>query len=752
MSYTRPDHGSEHREPLCRGPQQRPDRWDRCDHPQPASSCTSQPCHCNSQCGQLKCCHQQVCADSAQTLAAELSKSQTKLGDAENELRNAKSELEDIHNKLKESQKESEGYKEKWEKSQRKFEEGERNLQRIQKGLKYNDKSLQRVQQTLRASEEQLEDSKKRVEEGLDKLQQLEGYKTEVGHLKILLFEAYGQPEQYDEAEKTYYDILNNHKETIRIETILKMKYSYAEQLHKHGGPEKAATAKEIAEDVWKRRIERDSVTENTKAISEETKQSHRQICSIYTSLQDFDAAEYVQRLAYQGVPQGVPRDDWMLENGDALVITLKKRKKYEEAARLRLDIWKERWQPAKQGLWDSRTVRSALMCISFLKKIVEDLSKTLSEYGSSEEEQDDVRHRMRCHEREILKMLQEVWRNTIPESRPEILEVGHELGSRLVAAENYSDAEGILTDVWEARTALSPEANQLSMSTGRILVDVIRLQESPQRYERAASLYRRILDKAKLMFGEDNDWVISVGITLAETLFVAGKFAGPDGAEGICQWVLEQKEKKLDPADPQVDDARYNLGKAVHAQESYARLPEILEDVYDRWNNSLPKSSATIECGRMLLKAYERYEGRAALDPIQALFDGRGRVSEKDMLYLESGHSLGKRYLNLPNSRLLNLKKARDVLSLMWNYQANLLEEKRIRLRSGQLYGQSLFELHQYSLAKKILEDVEHDQRAQPDVFGEGSTESDQVAGLLGQVKRAIKPQKQSKCMLRRT
>ena len=212
---------------------------------------------------------------------------------------------------------------------------------------------------------------------------------------------------------------------------------------------------------------------------------------------------------------------------------------------------------------------------------------------------------------------------------------------------------------------------------------------------------------------------------------------------------MLEQKVKKLDPADPQLDEARFNLGKAVHAQENYAGLPHILQDVYDRWNSSLPKSSATIECGCMLLKAYERYEGRAALGPIQALFDGRGRVSEKDVLYLESGYSLGKRYLNLPNLKLVDLKKARDVLRFMWNYQANLPEEKRTRLRSGQLYGQSLFKLQQYSFAKKILEDVEHDQ---PDVFGEGSTESDQVAGLLGQVKKALKPQKQSKCMLRWT
>ena len=460
-----------------------------------------------------------------------MSKSKAQLLDAENALHNSTSELEDTRNELEGSRKKSQGYKEKWEESQKRFEECDRQLQRTQNQLRQKHESF-RV--TLQASEERSEDRRKQVQELQSRQEhieasheQLEGCERTIWHLKLLLFQAYARAQQYKEAEEIYDEIFASHIEAFPPETVLEIKYSYAKELHERGGPEKAAKAKEIAEDVWKRRIERDSVAENTKAISEETKQSHRQICSIYTSLQDFDAAESVQRLAYQGVP----KDDWMLENGDALVITLKKRKKYQEAALLRLDVWKERWQPAKQRPWDSRTVRSALVCISFLKEIVQDLRKTLSEYGRSEEEQDDV---CRCHEREILKMLQEVWRNAIPESRPEILEVGHELGIRLVAAKNYSDAERILIDVWEARTALFPEASQLCMSTGRILVDAIRFQESPQQYERAASLYRRILDKAKPMFGEDNDWVISVGITLAETLFLNKKYANPDGAEGI--------------------------------------------------------------------------------------------------------------------------------------------------------------------------------------------------------------------------
>ena len=59
-------------------------------------------------------------------------------------------------------------------------------------------------------------------------------------------------------------------------------------------------------------------------------------------------------------------------------------------------------------------------------------------------------------------------------------------------------------------------------------------------------------------MFGENDDWVILVGISLAETLFLEGQYADHDGAEGICRWVLKQKVKKLGQVDPEVHDARY--------------------------------------------------------------------------------------------------------------------------------------------------------------------------------------------------
>ena len=752
MSYKWTDHGSEHREPRCRGPQPSPNL---CDHPHSPSSCTSQPGHCNCQCGHLKCCHQQVCAKSAHTLEEELRDSQKQLRDAKNALQDNKSKLEDTRNELEntrneleDSQKESRVNKEKWEESQRKFKAGEKQLQDIRNLLRHSHRSLSGVQATLYASERQLEDSRKEVQEGLENLQssqdhirasheQLQGYKRTVGHLKLVLFQTYAKAKQYNEAEKIYDEILSSHTEAIPPEKVLEMKYSYAEQLHEQGEPEKAAKAKEIAEDVWKTRIMLDSVSENPRAISEKTKQSHRQICSLYTSLREFDAAEREQTAAYEGAP----KDAWMLENGDALCSTLKALKQYKRAAHLQLGVFEERRCLNNHGPWDDYTIQSALSCIDLLERASEDLSNALSEHTGHEWEKEHIRDRKKVHENEIFVMLQRVWEiASPPETRPQILEVGQKLGSRLVDERRYADAEIILNAVWEA--------DQSTLSTGRILADALKLQEFPQKYRRAVSLYRTILDRAKPMFGEDDDWVISVGIELAETLFLDRQYAGPDGAEAICRWVLEQKEKKLGHADPQLYDTRYKLCKAVYAQgpERYPELVPILQEIYDRWNGSLPKPSATVECGRMLVKAYEGYEGPATLDSIRALFNGRTPVLEKDMLFLESGHLLGKLLIHQSN-----WVEAGQVLHSLWNYQADLLEERRLHLCCGQLYSESLIGLKRYGDAKKMLESVEHAQRAQPDVFGEGSTESQQVAGLLKKVNKALKnvSQKRGKCIL---
>ena len=52
--------------------------------------------------------------------------------------------------------------------------------------------------------------------------------------------------------------------------------------------------------------------------MSEESKKSHRQVCSVYNSLNEFDAAEKEQGSVYHGVP----KDAWKLEDGDALCVT----------------------------------------------------------------------------------------------------------------------------------------------------------------------------------------------------------------------------------------------------------------------------------------------------------------------------------------------------------------------------------------------------------------------------------------------
>ena len=164
-----------------------------------------------------------------------------------------------------------------------------------------------------------------------------------------------------------------------------------------------------------------------------------------------------------------------------------------------------------------------------------------------------------------------------------------------------------------------------------------------------------------------------------------------------------------------------------MHRGERGTLNLKILQEVYDSWNKNSPKPSGTVECGRLLVKAYEEDEGLAALEPIRTLFNG---LSEKDMLYLESGHLLGKLLLRQEDS-----EGARELLCSLWDYQAGLPEERIVHLRCGQLYGQRLLQCRQYEPVKKVLELVK---RAQPGIFGQRSTEGDQVTEML---KEACKP-----------
>ena len=114
-------------------------------------------------------------------------------------------------------------------------------------------------------------------------------------------------------------------------------------------------------------------------------------------------------------------------------------------------------------------------------------------------------------------------------------------------------------------------------------------------------------------------------------------------------------------------------------------------------------------------------------------------------MLYLESGHFLGKLLLRQKDS-----EGARELLRPLWEYQAGLPEEKRVRLWCGELYGQSLLQCKQYKLAKEKLESIKCAQLA---FFGERSPEGDHVMELLKRVCKKLdeKRQRRGGCILRR-
>lgn len=85
-------------------------------------------------------------------------------------------------------------------------------------------------------------------------------------------------------------------------------------------------------------------------------KKRHCQINSVYTSLEDFAAAERQQKSVYKAEDEET-KDAWMLENGDTLCCSLKKYEKYEKKAGLQFAVYNDRRRLETYGLRDEYTI-----------------------------------------------------------------------------------------------------------------------------------------------------------------------------------------------------------------------------------------------------------------------------------------------------------------------------------------------------------------------------------------------------------
>lgn len=537
---------------------------------------------------------------------------------------------------------------------------------------------------------------------------------------KMELFESRKSAGDFDKAEKVYEDLLANDLVDNGCEEnaamILDLTQSYVDMLIKQGG--RFEKALDLANQVWDKRKSADPVPD----ISREC---HRQLCLIYASLKRPEEAERMHRLAYEwSKGRG---DAWALENGDECCKRLAEQQKYDEAVLMQANVWTERQKPANGGPRHPDTIKSGKSRISLL----EQQSITLADQAGSESEKNLRRSERETCEHKIDQALQYIWDTAQnPERETEILDVGHKLGGRLLAAKRFPEAEAVLTQVWQGRRLVTNDADAQAMSTGRLLAAAVKLQGSPERYQRAAAIYSQIWKDCKHVFGEGDDETISVGIDLAATLDLLGQYAGDGGAEEVYGWVLEQNQFHSRQDASTVMDVRYNLGRAVYhqGQEKYAKATGLLQAVYDQWYKTSPDAPSIRECGRLLV---EMYEHQKAVEPIEALFDGRKRLETRGILYLQSGYAYGKLLVDQKNYGL-----AREPMKSLWEYDAALGTENELRLQCGRLYGQILLGLGDYVLARVILQSVTE---AQKGVFTAGTSEVTKVSELLEEVQHAI-------------
>lgn len=552
----------------------------------------------------------------------------------------------------------------------------------------------------------------------------IKAYQITARHQKIELFESWKSAGNFDKAEKFYEDLLANDLVgdigAENAEMILNLKQSYVDMLIKQGG--RFEKALDLAKEVWEKRQGADPVPD----ISREC---HRQLCSIYASLDRPEEAERMHKLAYEWYKGR--EDAWALENGDECCSKLAQQHKYDEAALMQANVWTERQKAVNGGPRHPDTIKSGKSRISLLEK----LCVALTDQAGTESENNLRRSERETCEHKIDQALQYIWDTAEnPERETEILDVGHKLGHRLLAGERFPEAEAVLNQVWQGRILVTNEADAQAMSTGRLLATAIKLQGSTERYQRAATIYWQIWKDCKHVFGEGDDETIRVGIDLAATLYLLKQYSSDGGAEEVYGWVLEQPQFTLRQDASTVMGVRFDLGRAMYyqGQTKYAEATGLLQKVYDQWYETSPAATCIRECGYLLLEIYKHQK---AVEPIKAIFDGRQRLETRDILYLQSGYAYGKLLVEQENYEL-----AREPMRSLWEYEASLSKEKEFRLRCGRLYGHTLLKLDQYDLARDVLQAV---MEAQTGVFRAGTSEANKVSRLLGEAQQEISARK---------
>ena len=522
---------------------------------------------------------------------------------------------------------------------------------------------------TLRKEIKALKESKKAIEE----LAESRG---------IELFDSRKKAKDYDGAEKLYQDIMKGRDSaTGEDEVILGLKHSYAATLMEQ---KRFPEAESISRTVWEKR------EQDPGPLSELSKESHRQLCSILCALGRYKDAEKMHRFMFQSEPM----DPWALENGDEVCQRLKEQGEHERAKDMQDQVWKERLRQSNPR--DGATIRSGLRLIQFHEKLVATID---SQGGTDVERRRNVNHK-EASECEIEITLGKIWgARHYPEPNTDILNAGHELGVIRFRQNQFSDAESIFNLVLESRRQHLGDDHAGTLSTRSMFGRALCRQDKPETYRKAVEVLQ---DKWQIMVRNRLAEAIPSVEDLAHAHLSLGEW---QNAEQLYAWIVPQKEQNRNCSRQEIEDTRWKLCQTLYKQglRKSIEAARVLDKLYLQWKASSPDCDRTLQCGHMLaqsLSAQKRYE--EALKIAVEVFNARRALAKKGADYLNSAYIYGSLLLEVERSA-----DAERTLKSAWEHLAEGNEEEMARSKCGHLYGQALLKRKRYSDAKRTLESV---------------------------------------------
>lgn len=498
----------------------------------------------------------------------------------------------------------------------------------------------------------------------------------------LQLFYCLKEAKNYDDAGRLYNELIATRGPTQRVdEATLHLKQSYAAMLIDQ---KKFSEAEPISRAVWEERILSEGLA------SETLKESFRQLCSVLCALERYEEAADKHRTIYERERRGL----WALENGDEWCQRLREQRQIKKAKDLQDEVWKARKE--QDGPRDGLTIRSVLRLVRDLDELV----KTIDKGASTDAERKLNDSKVKCYQDEIEVVLQEVWSNKLhPEPIIGILDAGHRYGTLLFDHKIFPTAEEVLKSVWEGKKQKLGDNDPSTMTTSRMLGRALCDQDKQETYH-----------KAVLVLGDV--WQFAVKRPDAETIPTAEYLAHAyrslrdwRKAEQVYGWIVHYKGLRGDSV-LEIDSARWNLGQALFNQgKSRSRETEvILLELYTRWVASFPNAEQTLQCGHMIAQAISTQDGKRdeALKFAQDVYRKMRDSKKRGVAYLDSARMCGS--LLLEDNKSL---EAEEILKSGWEQQTHGIEEQKMRLKCGHLYGQMLLNRKSYADAEKILEAV---------------------------------------------